>query len=259
MSNAIKRVRIIYFSGTGGTKRIAVAFEKELKGRNLDVSVTNLRESQKEREDAHSEQNAGYMDLNILIYPVYAMDAPKPVYDLIGSVHGSEAGEKIAVLSVSGGGEMWPNKGCRNSCCKVLTGKGFQVVYDRMMCMPAYVLVEYNDHLVMRLLGVIPKKAAQIVDELLEGKVRRTRFRKGLILNWVSKSERDNVGKFAQRFRSSDDCTGMRLVCPKLSHVKYRYPGTFFKAVLLRPVHHLHTLRVRLPCPCNQGRRFVLR
>ncbi|HWQ72147.1 MAG TPA: hypothetical protein VN370_07490 [Desulfitobacteriaceae bacterium] len=29
----IRRVRIIYFSGTGGTKRIAEAFKKELQGR----------------------------------------------------------------------------------------------------------------------------------------------------------------------------------------------------------------------------------
>jgi ferredoxin/flavodoxin len=205
--NEIKSVRLIYFSGTGGTKRIAEAFEQELKGRGLDVTVRNLGQSLQEKKDAPPEQERGEMDLNILVYPVYAMDAPRLVYNWIESVSSSKAGRKIAVFSVSGGGEMWPNKGCRNGCCKALESRGFQVVYDRMMVMPANVLIQYNDHLIMHLLNAIPKKASQIIDELLEGKVRRTHFGKGPVLNWVSRSERENAGKFAQGFEITDDCT----------------------------------------------------
>lgn len=203
----INRVRLIYFSGTGGTKRITEAFEKELKSRGLDVMVKNLSESIQEKKNSPVEQELRKVDLNILVYPVYAMDAPRPVYEWIDSVSGSEAGGKIAVVSVSGGGEMWPNKGCRNGCCKALESKGFQVVHDRMMCMPANVLLEYNDHLVMWLISVIPKKVTQIVGDLLMGEVHRTHFRKGFILNWVSRSERENSRKFAQGFEITDDCT----------------------------------------------------
>lgn len=206
--NAVNRVRLIFFSGTGGTKRIAEAFERELKGRGLDVVIKNLGESLQEKKDSSAEQENRNIDLNILVYPVYALDAPRPVYEWIESISGSEAGRKIAVFSVSGGGEMWPNKGCRNSCCKALENRGFRVVYDRMMCMPANVLVEYNDHVVMWLLRLIPKKVTKIVDELLAGNVHRTHFRKGLILNWISKSERKNSGKFSKGFEISDDCTG---------------------------------------------------
>jgi ferredoxin/flavodoxin len=205
--NEINRVGLIYFSGTGGTKRVAEAFAKELKGRGLTVTVKNLGMSLQEKKDAAGEQELREMDLNLLIYPVYAMDAPRPVYEWIGSVTGQETGCKIAVLSVSGGGEMWPNKGCRNSCCKALENKGFEVVYDRMLVMPANVLVEYDDHLAMRLLNAVPIKAAQIVDDLIEGKIRRTRFGKGPVLRWISRSERENSGKFPQGFEITDACT----------------------------------------------------
>jgi len=207
LSNEIKSVRLIYFSGTGGTKRIAEAFEKELKGRGLAVMVKNLGESLQEKKDAFSEQEMKEIDLNILVFPVYALDAPRLVYEWIESAGESGTGREIAVFSVSGGGEMWPNKGCRNGCCKALEDKGFRVVYDKMMCMPANVLIDYNDHLVMRLIRVIPKKVTQIVDDLLKGKVNRTHFRKGFIMDWVSRSERENSGKFVQGFEITDECT----------------------------------------------------
>jgi len=143
------------------------------------VTVRNLGASIQEKKIYPEEQEAWKTDLNILVYPVYAMDAPKPVYDWIESVRGGDAGEKIAVFSVSGGGEMWPNKGCRVNCIKALEKRGFQVVYDRMMCMPANVLMEMNDHAVMWLIRAIPKKVSAIVDELLAGKTHRTHFRKG--------------------------------------------------------------------------------
>jgi len=205
--NTVNSVRLVYFSGTGGTKRIAVAFEKELKGRGLDVLLKNLGESLQEKKDAPAEQGNRVMDLNILLYPVYAMDAPRPVYDWIQSVTGQEIGEKIAVLSVSGGGEMWPNTGCRSDCCKALEDRGFQIVYDRMLCMPANVLIEYSDHLVMRLINVIPEKVSRITDQLLAGRMRRTRSEKGFFCKKLSRAERENSFKFAQKFEIADECT----------------------------------------------------
>lgn len=205
--NKIERAGLIFFSGTGGTKRVADAFEKQLEDRGINVVVKNLGMSLQEKREAAGEAEIKDMDLNILIYPVYAMDSPRPIYDWIGGVTGDEAGKRIAVISVSGGGEMWPNKGCRNGCCEALERKGFDVVYDRMMVMPANVLISYNDDLVMQLLNAIPKKAAQIVDDLLAGDVRRTHFRKGPMLRWVSRSERENSGKFAQGLEITDACT----------------------------------------------------
>ncbi len=229
MSTHIKCVRIIYFSGTGGTKRIAEAFEKELKNKGVRVTVRNLGATLQEKKEAATESEYGAIDLNILLFAVYGMDAPRPVYDWIDSVTGAEAGEKIAVLSVSGGGEMWPNKGCRKNCCKALESKGFQVVYDRMMCMPSNIFITYTDHLTMRLLNAIPEKASRIVDELLAQKIRRTHFKKGAVLDWISRSERENSGKYARRFTISDACTGCRWCVQNCPMSNIEIPEQFSK------------------------------
>ena len=226
-SKEIKSVRVIFFSGTGGTRRIAEGFERELKNRGLDVTVRNLGASLQEKKNYPEEQEVRAVDLNILVYPVYAMDAAKPVYDWIETVSGSEAGEKIAVFSVSGGGQMWPNNGCRVNCINALEKRGFQVAYDRMMCMPANVLAEMGDHAIMWLIRSIPKKISAIVDELLAGKTHRTHFRKGPVMNWFSRSERENAHKIARGFIVTEACTSCGWCvrnCPTLN-IEIPEPG----------------------------------
>ena len=205
--NEFKNVRIVYFSGTGGTKRVADAFEKELKDRGCEAAVKNLGASIEEKKSAPAEPAWQKADLNIIIYPVYAADAPRPVYEWVRSTTGEAAGEKTAVISVSGGGEGWPNTGCRQDLCKALEERGFQVVYDRMLCMPANVLAQESDHAIMWMLRVIPQKVSGILDELLAGKVKRTGHKKGPLMRWMSKSEQANSGKFGQSLKVSDDCT----------------------------------------------------
>lgn len=204
-----KKAQIVFFSGTGGTKRIADSFEKELIKRDKKVEVKNLGTGDSDRSD-HSSANSSLEDIGLylLLYPVYAFDAPKPIYNWIESLGKQEEGKQIAVISVSGGGEVWPNTGCRNNCCEKLEKKGLKIIYDNMMCMPANMLTEMNDHLVMHLIKVIPEKVNKAVDQILSGIIQRTRFHKSALRNYLSNLENKNASKFAQNLLISDDCTG---------------------------------------------------
>ena len=103
----IYNVRIVVFSGTGGTRKIADCYEAELKRRNVTVGITDLGSGRKERSTGGPAPDD--TDLFILLFPVYAFDAPKLIYQWIEGLGEDEAGRKIAVISVSGGGEVWPN------------------------------------------------------------------------------------------------------------------------------------------------------
>lgn len=199
-------VQVVFFSGTGGTKRIAEAFEKELVKRNKTVEMKKLGA---ERNFGAEAESAGERtELYILLYPVYAFDAPKPVYDWIEQLGKNHAGKNIAVISVSGGGEVWPNTGCRNNCCAKLEEKGMQIIYDNMMCMPANMLTEVSDHLAMHLIKVIPEKVNKALDDILSGQVKRTHFHKSSLRNFFSNMENKNAYKFAQDFTIGDKCNG---------------------------------------------------
>lgn len=209
-----KTIMILYFSGTGGTERVANTFEADLKKRNCIVSKANLDRSISNK-NPYTPNLLTESDLVILIYPVYAVDAPPIIYDWINQT--TVDGKKAVVISVSGGGEVWPNTGCRNNCNKALEQQGFEIVYEKMLIMPANCIIATNDNLSMLLINALPDKVAKVLDNLFEGKILRTNYRLGLINKYMSKNAKDGFKKFAKDLQITERCSGCRLCsieCP---------------------------------------------
>ena len=109
--NKLNEVDIVYFSGTGGTKRIAeqfaITFAKHgVKVKCHEICYKNIYKYQKS-------------DMLIMLYPVYALNAPKPIYNFIKNLP-SVKQTPSTVISVSGGGEITPNKASRLHCIRRL-------------------------------------------------------------------------------------------------------------------------------------------
>ncbi|MDF3002363.1 MAG: hypothetical protein K0Q48_2482 [Bacillota bacterium] len=199
----LEEVQIVFFSGTGGTKRVADAFYEELMKREIRVGLIELGGENSKNEFTEKVDSAGFY---ILIFPVYAFDAPGLIYRWIESLEGDLSGKQAAVISVSGGGEVWPNTGCRNGCRNALEQKGIQAVYECMMCMPANLAVKINDDLAMWMIRAIPEKVCLIVNDLLAGIERRTKYKKGPVCEYLSKLERRKGHLFAQSLLITDAC-----------------------------------------------------
>lgn len=203
-----KRILIVYFSGTGGTRLAAESFEAALKGRGCEVLLHSLdiREFRQNRE--RYAGIAEQLDQILLIYAVHAMDAPEPVYRWIASMPEGK-GLKTAVISVSGGGEVWPNTSCRVAVIKALERKGYPVTYEAMLVMPSNWITQGNDHVVMHVLNKLPETAARISDELLSGKTRRSRFRLSTrILMPLSRLEKGQTAVFGRNLEAGSACSG---------------------------------------------------
>jgi len=65
----------------------------------------------------------------ILLYAVHEMDAPRPVFDFIDDLN-EYPKMAVSVISVSGGGEVWPNTGCRVNVIRMLEEKGHEVFHE---------------------------------------------------------------------------------------------------------------------------------
>lgn len=206
-SAGIHRVGIVYFSGTGGTEAAARSFAEQAQGKGLSVGLEELGRKTGAADRKTLLESAEGWDCLILLFPVYATDAPAPVYEWIRSWP-SSSGQRIAVLSVSGGGEVWPNTGCRAECCRQLEEKGFQVVYEAMLCMPCNWLVPTHDHVAMHLLEALPRKTELILQRILSGGTRRTTHRRGFLVRQLSKYEQSGSRSFARKLRVNAACTG---------------------------------------------------
>lgn len=203
-----EKIRIAWFSGTGGTKKAADTLDKSLRERGADVVMQELR-SDALPDGVFSE------DMLVIIYPVYAMNAPEPVYDYIRQheqVHGTSA----AVLSVSGGGELTPNKACRRRVVRLLEKRGYKVVYERMLIMPANVFTSTPSGTAVSLIRVLPEKIEKITCDILSGVTRRTK--PGVLntaLAYVGGLERYGAKTFGRHIKASDGCNGCSLCAAK--------------------------------------------
>jgi ferredoxin len=198
---ASKTIRIVYFSGTGGTKIAAEKLAESFTG--FGVTVIQQELNAQEQQDRQTKE-----DLLIVLYPVYALNAPEPVYKYINN-HDVAENIPAAIISISGGGEVTPNKACRRRVIKLLENKGYRVVYEKMLIMPSNIFTATPLNASVRLLKVLPVKASQIAGDLLGGVVCRTR--PGLIntaLSAFGELEKIGARQFGRHIASSADCTG---------------------------------------------------
>ena len=199
--NVPEGVHIVYFSGTGGTKLAAEHLAADLQRQGAAVVTDILR--------AGAPLAAGEpSDLLVVMYPVYALNAPGPVYAYIRSLE-PVVKTPAAVISVSGGGEVTPNRACRVRTIRLLEKKGFDVFYENMLVMPSNTLTPTPADIALRLISVLPGKTAGIAADLVRGRRRRTE--PGLlnrILAVFGEFEKPGARLIGHHIKISPSCTG---------------------------------------------------
>lgn len=204
-NESITSVQIACFSGTGGAKRVALAFEKALGDRGIETRLTMLEGPALHGPSAETG-DAAHENLLLLVFAVHAFDAPEPVYTWLGRQEAIPA--KAVVISVSGGGEGYPNTGCRSRVCAALEAKGVAIAQDAMMIMPCNWTVPVPDSIAMLLMNSLPEKCAKILDSVLAGNINRTRHKLGPVRSKLSALEKSYAHTFAKSIRAEENCTG---------------------------------------------------
>lgn len=195
-----KRINIVYFSGTGGTERAAKCFESEFNQLGYSVTLLSIKDAFKSFDCSNS--------ILLLLYPVYAMNAPKIVHQWVESL-GKANGAQAAVVSVSGGGEVSPNMACRLSIIKKLEKKGFKPTYENMLIMPTNFGTSMGQPLARLLLEALPKKVKAAASDIDSGTVRRTNppvFDR--LMTSIARLEHIGARSFGKHIKANDKCTG---------------------------------------------------
>ena len=207
----MKNVRLVYFSGTGSTEYIALNMEEKLKQHGLKVLVDPLDASKNHKTELFTE------DLLIIIFPVYAFDAPGPLYHwakFISKVQNTPA----AVISVSGGGEVWPNTASRYRLIKAVEKKGYHVFYEEMYIMPSNVFIPTVKPLAVELVKVVPRKIKHTIDCILSGSYKRIPCSfSALIVSFLCRPEKIGAKFFGRLLKLKVSCDACGLCvqnCP---------------------------------------------
>ena len=205
-------IRIVYFSGTGGTKRIAEGFASALNNRGLTVTTHEL---DKRRHISNGEE-----DMLILLYPVYSFNAPRPIHEYIRALPYANNTPAV-IISVSGGGEVTPNTASHVRCVRNLERKGYPVVYNKMLVMPSNIFIPTPNGLAIRLLKIIPMKTDKTINDLLSGVTHRTKpDLLSRVFSLIGRLESTKIfaGLFGKGIKANEHCTGCgwcASVCPQ--------------------------------------------
>jgi len=206
---SLNNVNIVYFSGTGGTELAAQHVTNALINKDISTSLSEIFQ--------HNITTIELLSTLVLMFPVYALDAPLPIYKWINSLP-SVKFVKTVIISVSGGGEVSPNTDCRTRIIKLLEDKGFEITNEYMLCMPANFLTPTPESLSNKLFQILPQKCEIIAHEIVNGISRRKKalFRDKLT-RMLCKPEKIGSKFFGRTLKVSKNCSSCGLCsrrCP---------------------------------------------
>jgi len=209
LENTADKIHIVYFSGTGGTALAAKTLHDEFIARGVDARASEIFQN----DMPHLQAN----EMLILMYPVYAADAPSPIFKWIASLEKSHG--FATVIAVSGGGDISPNTACRVKPVKRLERKGVSVIGEYMICMPSNFILPTPNELAVKMIRILPKKCSIIADEII---LKRPNRKKALLIDRIMLVffETEKLGSkiFGKTLKADDKCNSCKLcakICPR--------------------------------------------
>jgi ferredoxin len=164
-------------------------------------------------------------DLIGILHPIYGFGTPQIVFDFCDLLPPRE-GERVFLLK-SAGDYVQINNGASKPIVRRLARKGYQVFYDRIICMASNWLVGYDDRLAKQLYAAAAAKTEHVADEVLSGQWRELRVAPvlGLIAWLVHEGERRGARWFGRSLHVSDACTECKLCVRECPTGNVRYDG----------------------------------
>ena len=199
----ITRPTIVYFSGTGNVAFVVRQLEDAFLESGASPFLLALETKDKNKKESKGEYLDPYgllraqapvaffspydtsatdkmcpipkdSDFLMLVFPVHSFDAPAPLLEFVESLNAKQQRD-TAVISVSGGGDILPNRACRARLIKRLEKKLFHVVYEAEVTMTSNFMYPTPPHAAAAIIRVLPETCRMVVDELQSGLTLRTK------------------------------------------------------------------------------------
>jgi len=198
------KIRIDYYTGTGGAKLVAELLAEQLKNAHHHVEVNRIY-----RDNINDVENLE-TDYYILIFAVHSFNAPKPIYEWVEHLAGNHC--KTAVISVSGGGNVMTNTACRCKTVKLLKMRNLNVIFEDMVRMPNNWMKAPDIKKCTQILSKLPDKIEKIAKTIISEKRKKKIIYWGdYLISALGEAEKKGTQKFGSGIKVLDTCTGCGL------------------------------------------------
>ncbi len=195
-------VGMFYFSGTGNTEVVAGLLEEQFRESGLDVEARRMEDVLQ----SGARVDVGSHDLIGIGHPVHGFGAPRIVYDFVDTL---PPGEGVrAFIFKTAADFIALNNGASVGAIRQLRRKGYDVSYDRIICMPSNWAVGYDDELARQLCDTAVAKARHMCGEILAGKERLPSIGviAGIFTRLIGMGEALGARCFGKELRVSEAC-----------------------------------------------------
>ena len=195
-------IGLLYFSGTGNTQVVAGLLGTALEQRGAQVTTARmehvLQGTARFDPDAYDHVGIGH--------PIHEFDVPRIVYDFVDAL--PQVANKLTFIFKTAADFISVNNGASKSIIRQLERKGYDVFYDRIICMPSNWAIKYKDVFAKQLCYVAIAKADHMATEVLAGKSRTLGINP--LFRWTAKlvSRGEDLGArlFGRMLRVTDAC-----------------------------------------------------
>jgi ferredoxin/flavodoxin len=195
-------IGLFYFSGTGNTQVVAELIEAAFERHSVQVETKRIEHVLQGK--ARFEPEA-YNIIGIG-HPIHCFDAPRIVYDFVGLLPRAE--NKRTFIFKSAADFISVNNAGSKTVIRQLERKGYDVFYDRIICMPSNWAMKYDDRFSKQLCYVAIAKAEHMAGEILAGQSRNLRINP--LLGWaarlLSRGEDRGARRFGSKLAVTDAC-----------------------------------------------------
>lgn len=193
------KITIAYFTGTGSTKKVAQTMFEEFKSQNTNCIMFDIAKK--------SALSIDPCDLLIILSPVHAFRLVVFTENWIKSLPPTLNSDKVAIISVSAGGESSPNTACRTKSKKLLSKKGYRIIYEDMFLMPSNFGTASTPKEIKEMSSTLPIQSKNIVKDILSEntKILKPKFQDKIISS-LGKAEHYGARIFGKMLKSNDSC-----------------------------------------------------
>lgn len=204
----MEKIAVFYFSGTGNTELISESISD-----GFATGQTELIRIEDIINNVTHLDLASYGIIGIG-FPSYGFNAPRIVEDFIKQL--PHVSDMKCFIFLTCAGPCYLNDVASFGIKKNLVRKGFDVIYEKTICMPANILLHYDIEMVKRIYDTAMKKVEIMTSDISNNirKIRKDRFIPYLFRWLLVLIERVSIKTVPMDFHMGKECNRC-MVCVK--------------------------------------------
>ncbi|MCB9498704.1 MAG: 4Fe-4S binding protein [Bacillales bacterium] len=157
----MKNCLLIYYTGTGNTKKMVLEYEKIFKDHNIQSDLLEIKKNHQEIPEINQYNYLG------IAFPVHAFNSPRPVEVFLKKLE--IAKDKPYFILLTSGEPLSLNYASSLKVERIMKKKGYHLTNEYLYCMPYNIMFRHSENSAYKMFETAKKMASIDVKDIING------------------------------------------------------------------------------------------